>query len=303
MVAHDRLKGQSTAQTTNKQELRRERWLEFHDRFTSGIPGLLPLVLDMPVRFTESLGRQAREMGIFKHTRGILRGWDVDQEELQRLQDATEAEVVFKRRPCCLYIEIPTATAKMPKTNGQNIFVLKLQQKQWSLDKSGNVQVLRLGFPLVPDFGGTAHAYCGSTLEATLGDLLPWHKKPQMADMLKAYIIKSRVRETENLLLVQPYSPHLFKQGVLPGPQLLLDVLLGKKSESDAKAEWKKLEREKKGSKGKSENWLLAQSIPCRRCTDQSKDRNESWKPKTSSIFVACVAVQCFFQRVLHGDS
>eukprot|EP00973_Karenia_brevis_P047438 6586387-Karenia_brevis.AAC.1 len=44
--------------------------------------------------------------------------------------------------------------------------------------------------------------------------------------MLKGYIIKSRVRDAENLLLAQPYSPHLFRQGTLLGPQLLQDVLL-----------------------------------------------------------------------------
>ena len=63
----------------------------------------------------------------------------------------------------------------MPATDGKKIFELTLQGRVWSLDKAGNVQVLRLGFPIVPDFGGTAHAYCGTTLDACLGDLLPWH--------------------------------------------------------------------------------------------------------------------------------
>ena len=66
-----------------------------------------------------------------------------------------------------------------------------------------------------------------------------------MEDMLKAYIIKSRIREADKILLAQAYSPHLFRQGVLPGPGLLLEVLLGKKTTSDAKAAWKKYEKEK----------------------------------------------------------
>ena len=37
--------------TTDEQ--RKERWLEFHDLFTSGIPGLFLAVLDLPVRFTD----------------------------------------------------------------------------------------------------------------------------------------------------------------------------------------------------------------------------------------------------------
>ena len=135
----------------------------------------------------------------------------------------------------------------MANTGGRNIYKLTLQHKPSSLDKAGNVKILRIGFPIVPDFGGTAHAYCGSTMEAALGDLLPWNKKPQLADMLKAYIIKSRIRKAENLLLMQPYSPHLFRQGVLPGPQLLLDVLTGKVTQEEAKKKWKQIEKNRDG--------------------------------------------------------
>ena len=89
------------------------------------------------------------------------------------------------------------------------------------------------------------HAYCGSTLTACIGDLLPWFRKPSLQDMLKAYIIRSRVKTNTNMLIVQPYSPHLFRQGLLPGPGLLYDVLTGKVSTKEAIATWKKLEKER----------------------------------------------------------
>ena len=63
--------------------------------------------------------------------------------------------------------------------------------------------------------------------------------------MLKAYIIRSRVKTNTNMLIVQPYSPHLFRQGLLPGPGLLYDVLTGKVSTKEAIATWKKLEKER----------------------------------------------------------
>ena len=44
-------------------ERRRERWLEFHDRFTAGIPGLIPLVVGMTYRFTDKVNKEAREAG------------------------------------------------------------------------------------------------------------------------------------------------------------------------------------------------------------------------------------------------
>ena len=63
--------------------------------------------------------------------------------------------------------------------------------------------------------------------------------------MLKAYIIRSRVKTNTNMLIVQPYSPHLFRQGVLPGPGLLYDVLTGKVTTKKAMAAWKELEKDR----------------------------------------------------------
>ena len=115
-----------------------------------------------------------------------------------------------------------------------------------------------------------------------MGDLLPWWKNPQHADMLKAYIIKSRVRQADKLLLVQAYCPHLFRQGNLPGPKLLLDVLLGTITAADAKNTWKKLEKAKGDDKGKPGAWMLEQTLPCRRCTDKHPEGKEVWKPVKS---------------------
>ena len=47
------------------------------------------------------------------------------------------------------------------------------------------------------------------------------------------------------MLIVQPYSPHLFRQGLLPGPGLLYDVLTGKVSTKEAMGAWKKLEKDR----------------------------------------------------------
>ncbi len=199
-------------------EKRRERWLEYHDRATAGIPGLLPLVLDIPVRFTEAVDPKSRRMGVFKHARGVLRGWELPEAEAARVAASDAPEVVLRQQPVELRIEILNPTKELQRTRGRAIFVLKLQVRSWTLDKEGKVKLKRFGFPIGPDFGGTAHAYCGTTMDATLGDLLSWHLKPRLEDMLKAYIIKSRAKKAENIMVSQPYSPHLFRQGLLPGP-------------------------------------------------------------------------------------
>ena len=132
----------------------------------------------------------------------------------------------------------------MQVVDGKSIYSLAVQVRQWSLDPAGDVKILRYGFPVVPEFGGTAHAYCGTTLDACLGDLLPWYQKPRKEDALKAYIIKSRVQDSSKILLAQPYSPHLFSQGVLTGPDLLLRVLQGSLAPEDAKKAWKAVDKE-----------------------------------------------------------
>eukprot|EP00973_Karenia_brevis_P062097 8636182-Karenia_brevis.AAC.1 len=60
-----------------------------------------------------------------------------------------------------------------------------MQAKQWALDMDNNVRIRRFGFPIVPDFGGAAHADRGTTMEAAVGNLLPWFQRPRLDDMLK----------------------------------------------------------------------------------------------------------------------
>ena len=58
----------------------------FHDRWTSGIPGCMPLILGLPVRFTGEPERGDRLKGVFTNARGWPRGWQLTNEEEQRLQ-------------------------------------------------------------------------------------------------------------------------------------------------------------------------------------------------------------------------
>ena len=58
----------------------------FHDRWISGIPGFMPLILGLPVRFTGEPERGDRLKGVFTNARGWPRGWQLTNEEEQRLQ-------------------------------------------------------------------------------------------------------------------------------------------------------------------------------------------------------------------------
>ena len=300
VTAYDKLVSNNLACSKDKEELRKASWLRLHDRRTAGLPGLLPLVLNLPIRFTESLGKTARKQGVFKHSRGVLCGWQLPPEEENRIEALEDPEVVLQKRPLALHIEVDTASKHMPLIDGRRIFTLKVQSKQWSLDSAGAIKIQRWGFPIVPDFGGTAHAYCGSTMDAAIGDLLSWNNKPRLEDMLKAYIIKSRIREAERLLIVQPYNPHLFRQGILPGPGLLLDVLQKKIEPVDAKTAWKNYEKDKKERTASTGDWLTSQQLPCRRCTDRNNGI-EVWKP-ISSFSTAHNAEELFSKVLQKGQ-
>lgn len=167
--------------------------------------------------------------------------------------------------------------------NGFKIYQLLPQWKQWSLDKEGTIKISRHGFPIVPDFGGTAHAYCGATLHACLGDLLAWNATPTREAALRGYVIKSRVKETDKFLLVQPYSPNLFRQGELPGPTLLMKSLLKKLSFKELAKAWKDEETKEKTTGGEPQPWFEKVTVPCRQCThlndgkEVSKPLNAFW--------------------------
>ena len=94
-------------------------------------------------------------------------------------------------------------------------------------------------------------------MSATLGDLLQWDKKPTLEDMLRAYIIRSRIKEADKIMLAQAYSPQLFRQGLLPGPQLLLDVLLKKIDYAEVKKKWAEID--KTTGQKKTTKWNISQ--------------------------------------------
>ena len=85
-------------------EVTRKSWLQKPYQETGNIPGLLPLVRDLPVRFTDNPDREAREMDVFKNARGWLRGWDLHADET--VPDHNEGEIVLTRRPKNLHIEM-----------------------------------------------------------------------------------------------------------------------------------------------------------------------------------------------------
>ena len=123
-----------------------------------------------------------------------------------------------------------------------HLFLLKPETVIWYRDRFKQAPVRRRGFQIVPDIAATAQAYCGDTLQKCKGDLSEWHKLLTMDMMQRAYFMRSRVQRIDSCMVVQPYSPALFNQGTLPGPELLLQRQRGKLTAKALKEKWKIVE-------------------------------------------------------------
>ena len=125
--------------THEELQQKRESWLAQHDQRTGGVMGLLPLVLDMPIRFTDNVDREQK---LFKNTGGRLKKVVLPGEEARRVSGCQECEVGLQKMPVCLRIEV---------TEGREeplLYDLKSEYVIWSRDVAGNAKVKRRGFRL-----------------------------------------------------------------------------------------------------------------------------------------------------------
>lgn len=220
----------------------RESWLLLHDVQTGGIPGLLPLCAEMPVKLTDNICRDEK---ISEHTVGRLKeivlseamaaqvgesipstSGQVDAREAHPPaaghEELRELEIIPPGLPGGFVVEVAEGHAE------PHMHFLKPETVTWHRNKFEQAPVRRRGFQLAPDFAGTAHAYCGDTLEKSEDDFLERQKLPTLEMMQRSYIIRSPVQSIDKCMIVRPYLPVLFNQGTLPGPELLLQRQRGK---------------------------------------------------------------------------
>ena len=97
-----------------------------------------------------------------------------------------------------------------------------------------------------------------------------------MDDQLRGYIIKSRVRDSKNLLITQPYSPQFFRRGVLPGPHLLHETLMNRMTPEAAEETWRARDDEAEADVKATEDTgmvhALSKIIGCCRLCSERKD-------------------------------
>jgi hypothetical protein len=131
-------------------------------------------------------------------------------------------------------------------------------------ERGPGASVWRTGYQLVPNLGGTAHSFTGSTLDAGIVDLLDRSRTPRFDDVPRSYVAISRVRDASNLLLAQPLPPCLFRMGPQPGPFILLQRLKGELPDGGVEKAWVELDSD--AVKRKCIRRLADLRLPCGSC-------------------------------------
>ena len=121
----------------------------------------------------------------------------------------------------------------------------------------------------------------GETLDACIGDCFSVGDTVDMNDAIAAYIVLSRVRRADDLLITRPFPPTLLRQGNASGPMLLMRFLQGGMEAASAGIEWARLEAQRKAKKEKPELLTCGTCPPEQQqhsANDFDRGENENWK-------------------------
>ena len=187
----------------------------------------------MPVRVTHGNGYLYKEHGVHNGSTGKLRGWELEDLDLQALQQSSEPQVVLRALPKKLIVKFDKPLKKQYHGLDENCFPLSPVTVYWTLDADEHIDISRRGFPIVPNFSTTIDGATGKTLDTAIADLGDFQVLPSFNRAMKGYIALSRVKKAEDIFLAQSFSPTLFQQGPQPWSTLLMEHLRGEEGEID----------------------------------------------------------------------
>ena len=198
-----------------------DRFLQFHDQRTAGIPGIFPMYRDMRARVSEKLAKGAR-ITILKHTPCTIIGWELHTAD--KLKTAG-SQRVLQYLPRVIFLKFDNAEWEISAKLGKGVFPLKPVTRVWEVNQSTQAKISRKGFTLVPDVACTGFMQQGTTLDALIAECGDFLDKPGLTEMMTTYVILSRVRRATAILILRAFSLRLFQQGCPPGPFCLLKLL------------------------------------------------------------------------------
>jgi len=150
-----------------KLKAKRERFLQFHDQKTAGMPGLCPLYRGLKMRTTEKI-RKSKAIVVLKHTPCTVVGWRLH--ELDQLKVATSAGARFlDYLPDVIFVQFADVVWQL-KGLEPGVLPIFPEEHEWTINKETDSKAIRRGFKLLPDFACTAFMVQGTSLLAALAD-------------------------------------------------------------------------------------------------------------------------------------
>ena len=117
------------------------------------------------------------------------------------------------------------ATWIVDKRLGLGVWPLFPVHRTWELNAAQGSKIKRLGFTLIPDYASTAFMIQGSILRAAIADCGDVSDVGGLSELMTTYVILSRVKSANGLLLLRAFCANLFQMGALPSPYCLLKLL------------------------------------------------------------------------------
>lgn len=210
----------------------RQRFLQFHDQQTAGIPGLCPLYVGLKMRVAEKI-RKSKQIFFLKHTPCTVVGWRLH--DLDRKQDPHcngGGERFLDYLPEWILVKFEDVDWQV-KGFAPGVLPIFPEKHDWTSNKAMEAKAERHGFRLIPDFASTAFMMQGTSLQASLVDCGDVDAAGSFGPMVTAYVILSRVKGAHGLALLRGFSPELFNTGVAPGPHCLMKFLRTKAARGD----------------------------------------------------------------------
>jgi hypothetical protein len=243
-------------------DAKRRRWLENHDQHTSHIASQVPCVAGLPVRLTDTVDRRRQ---LFRGRRGRIVGWAPHPEE-ERID--VDGEWLLTRMPQCIYIFFPGATWTVHDDLGVGVYPLTPVSRTWKPGKTSSVKIRRTGFFIVPDFASTAHMIQGQSLDAAFVDIVHDDMMEPTTEELQVagYTMLSRAKYLENLWIMRPFSPHLFRRGAPTGPRVLMERLTGKLGPEGVREEFDQAARQEEAAKVAKQDEPMQVLYRCAQC-------------------------------------
>ena len=207
--------------TPAKLKQRLQRFLQYHDQQTAGVPGLNILYEGMAARVAANLVKN-KNVVILKHSPCTVLGWELHPADAAT---APGAERFLNYMPRCIYLKFADAIWTVDKRLGPGVWPLFPVYRQWELNDAQGAKIRRPGFTLLTDYASTAFMIQGATLPAAIADCGDVSDAGGLSELMTTYVILSRVKSANGLLLLRAFCANLFQMGALPGPYCLLKLL------------------------------------------------------------------------------